>query len=104
MSTEKRFCPNCGSTWVEPDTENRAETAFTGGNPNMWHCRECDYTGIMPEGDPDADYDNDGEPDIEFANKSVHPRLDTGFGQTYRKYLIYVFLLLTAFYISYRFL
>jgi ribosomal protein S27AE len=87
--TETRFCPNCGSTWVEPDTSNRAEVFFSGGNPNKWACNNCGYTGLMPEGDPKQDYDEDQE-EIEFEPDEDYPREDTGFGKGYLKYLIYI--------------
>lgn len=67
---EKRFCPNCGSTHVEPDTTNQWATAVFGGNPNTWRCRECNYSGLMPAGDPEEDFkkseDIDFEPDEEY--------------------------------------
>lgn len=87
--TETRFCPNCGSTWVEPDTSNRAEVYFSGGNPNKWQCNECGYTGLMPEGDPEQDFDTSSE-EIEFDPDEEYSREDTGFGKGYLKYLIYI--------------
>ena len=92
MAKEKRFCPNCGSTWVEPDTSNRAEVFFSGGNPNKWQCNDCGYTGFMPEGDPEKDFNSskeDGE-QIEFQPDEEYPREDTGFGIGYLKYLAYI--------------
>lgn len=92
MAKETRFCPNCGSTWVEPDTSNRAEIAYSGGNPNKWQCNECGYTGLMPEGDPEQDFDVEIDEDnsIDFDPDESYPREDTGFGKGYLKYLIYV--------------
>lgn len=96
-----RFCPNCGSTRVEPDTSNRAETYFSGGNPNNWSCKDCDYTGIMPEGDPEKDYESSSE-EIEFNPEEEYSREYTGFGKGYLKYLIYVLLPATIIYILFR--
>lgn len=100
-TSDRRFCPNCGSTWVEPDTSNRAEVAYSGGNPNKWQCNECGYTGLMPEGDPEQDFDEDGEEDIEFEPDEEYPREDTGFGRGYLKYLVYILLPAIALYIIY---
>lgn len=102
MTKEIRFCPNCGSTWVEPDTSNRAEVFFSGGNPNKWQCNDCDYTGLMPEGDPEQDFEKSSEEadSIQFEPDEEYPREDTGFGKGYLKYLIYISLpVLTAYFI-----
>lgn len=92
MSKQIRFCPQCGSTWVEPDTSNRAEIAFTGGNPNKWSCNECGYTGIMPEGDPEDDFEPDSgeKPEPEFDSDDIYPREDLSFGKGYFNYILYV--------------
>lgn len=44
---EVRICPKCNSTKVEIEKEI---AAIGGGhsNPDTWHCKECEYTGIMP--------------------------------------------------------
>lgn len=90
---QKRFCPNCGSDWVEPDTSNRAEVYFSGGNPNKWKCRDCGYVGIMPEGDPEEEINEDRtEQNMEFDPDKEYPRENTDFGQAYLKYLIYILL------------
>lgn len=86
---KKRFCPNCGSDWVEPDTSNRAEVYFSGGNPNKWKCRNCNYTGLMPEGDPE-DNSSEHENEIEFSPDQNVEKLDTGFGIAYAKYILYI--------------
>jgi len=104
MSQEKRFCPNCGSTWVEPDTSNRAEVYFSGGNPNKWQCNNCDYTGLMPEGDPDQDFKQKGsesDEDIKFEPEEEYPREDTEFGVGYLKYILYISLPLLLIYAIY---
>lgn len=105
MPNEKHFCPNCGSTWVEPDTSNRAEVYFSGGNPNKWQCNDCGYTGLMPEGDPDQNFreessENNRE-EISFEPNEEYTREDTEFGIGYLKYLIYITLPLLTFYIIY---
>jgi rubredoxin len=90
MTKHLRFCPNCGSINVEPDTTNSAEIAFTGGNPNHWRCNECDYTGMMPEGDPEEDFDEENTEDITFEPEENYQRVDMHFGRGYLKYLIYI--------------
>ncbi len=100
---EIRFCPNCGSTWVEPDTSNRAEVYFSGGNPNKWRCNDCGYIGLMPEGDPDHDFNSESEisEDIQFEPEEEYPREDTEFGTAYLKYILYILLPLILVYIIY---
>lgn len=71
---DERFCPNCGSTHVEPDTSNGWAMATFGGNPNQWMCRECDYTGFMPSGNPEEDFAK--EEDIEFEPGEKYNRVD----------------------------
>jgi len=92
---EKRFCPNCGSDWVEPDTENAAAIYFHGGNPNQWKCNKCNYTGFMPAGDPEENKE------IDFEEKDKYPQIDTKFGRGYLKYLIYIVLPFTILYLIY---
>lgn len=93
---EERFCPNCGSRHVEPDTENSAEVYFSGGNPNKWRCRDCEYVGLMPEGDPEEQ----GQ-EIQFDRDAEPERVDTGFGIGYLKYIVYVALPALAVYVIY---
>lgn len=100
MAEEIRFCPNCGSTRVEPDTSNRAEVYFSGGNPNKWQCNNCGYTGLMPEGDPEQDF-SETEEDIEFQPNKEYPREDIDFGVGYLKYLLYISLPFLIIYILY---
>lgn len=98
MKTDSvRFCPNCGSTWVEPDTSNRAEVFFSGGNPNKWMCRECGYKGLMPEGDPDEDFDEEFSEETDFRPEKVE-QVDTDFGIAYMKYVTYILIPLLALY------
>lgn len=102
MAEDIRFCPNCGSTWVEPDTSNRAEVFFSGGNPNKWQCNDCGYTGLMPEGDPDQDFNKETDEDeIEFNPDEDYPPEDTGFGRGYLRYILYVLLPAMAIYAFY---
>ena len=49
----ERFCPNCGSKDVEPDTRHTNVLGDLMFNPDKWLCNECSYTGLMPEGDSD---------------------------------------------------
>lgn len=101
MSKDIKFCPNCGSTNVEPDTTNSAEIAFTGGNPNHWRCNNCDYTGIIPKGNPEEDINKETSEEITFEPKENYQRVDLHFGKGYLKYLIYIALpLLLAIFIS----
>lgn len=101
MADEIKFCPNCGSTNVEPDTSNRAEIFFSGGMPNKWRCNDCKYVGLMPEGDPDEDFDENFEENVEFGGSGEIERVDTGFGRGYLKYLIYVSLPVLLVYLFY---
>lgn len=97
-----RFCPNCGSTWVEPDTSNRAYVAWGGGNTNSWKCNSCNYTGIMPEGEPE-DFEEETE-NVEFKPDEEYPREDTGFGKAYLLYLFYVMIPILGIYVLYKLL
>lgn len=97
--TQRRFCPNCGSTNVKPDDSNAAYIGEAGGNPNSWRCKNCEYTGLMPEGDPDEEAG--GEEDIEFNPGENYPREDISFGKAYTKYLVYILLPATILYALY---
>lgn len=122
MAQSRRFCPNCGSDWVEPDTSNRAEQFFSGGNPNRWQCNECGYTGMMPHqsqsetacpeqqpegmlrptGDPEQiEKESETEDEIDFEPEEEYSREYTGFGPAYVRYLLYVTLPVLAFYYLY---
>ncbi|PSG98868.1 MAG: hypothetical protein BRC29_01945 [Nanohaloarchaea archaeon SW_7_43_1] len=115
MGQKVKFCPNCGSTDVEPDTSNRAEIYFSGGNPNKWKCNECGYTGLMPEGDPEKDFNLEqnfeGEEDQESVEKGIkfepnenYPREYTGFGKGYLKFVLYIFIPSTIIYLIYLYI
>ncbi len=94
---EKRFCPNCGSENVEPDTSNAAYVAEAGGNPNTWSCNECGYTGMMPEGEPE---DIEAE-EIDFEPDEEYPQFDIGFGRAYLRYLLYIAIPVLGLYLLY---
>lgn len=102
MGDKIRFCPNCGSTNVEPDTSNRAEIYFSGGNPNKWRCNDCKYTGLMPEGDPDNDFDEEFTEEAEFNPDEEVSKIDTGFGVAYVKYIIYIVIPVTVIYLFFK--
>ncbi|MFB6204788.1 MAG: hypothetical protein ABEJ75_04030 [Candidatus Nanohaloarchaea archaeon] len=77
--TPERFCPNCGSQNVEPDTRHTNVLGEMMFNQNKWLCNNCGYTGIMPEGDPQG----------EFEPKEQEP-VDTDAGRGYFKYIMYL--------------
>jgi len=96
----QRFCPNCGSTHVEPDTSNGWAMATFGGNPNQWQCRECDYTGFMPTGDPEEEF-NEKEEDISFEPDEEYNRVDLEATPKFVTYFAAIILIGTAAYILY---
>ncbi|MFB6245322.1 MAG: hypothetical protein ABEJ03_03155 [Candidatus Nanohaloarchaea archaeon] len=50
---DKRFCPNCGSSNVEPYDGGVTRLDLAGDNfQNTWKCQECGYSGYLPEGKP----------------------------------------------------
>ena len=69
-------------------------------NQNKWVCSNCGYTGIMPEGDPEEQMD---EESIEFESeeKDSEKVLDTAAGKGYLKYELYILIPLTVLYILY---
>ena len=92
MGENQRFCPNCGSINVEPDfrrTNVLGEAIF---NQNKWFCKECDYTGIMPAGEP--------EEDTEFEEVEQET-IDRSAGRAHSRYFFYIFIPLTVLYIIY---
>lgn len=91
----KRFCPNCGSSWVEPDSSNRAYIAYGGGS-NKWECNDCNYVGWMPEGDPE-----ETDQDLDFEPGEDYPREDLDFGTGYLKFLGYIVIPSLLLYITY---
>jgi rubredoxin len=98
---ENRFCPNCGSTNVEPDFSNSGFVGEAGGNPNSWECNSCSYTGIMPAGDPE-EKSSSGE-EIEFEPGVKYSREDVSLGRGYLKYVLYILLPLIVLYALARF-
>lgn len=90
---ETRFCPQCGSTNVEPDTTNPATVSGHGGSSNQWKCKECDYSGFMPVGDPEDDFEDvdfeGGQKDDEY-NRVSRVR---GSALSYRLGLVFIFLI-----------
>ncbi len=93
---EQRFCPNCGSTNVEPDQRKTNMLGEIIANPNKWVCNECNYTGLMPKGSPE-EYAEDIE-DLEF-DETEQPDIDTDLGRGYLKYVMYVTLPITVIYL-----
>ena len=88
---EKKFCPNCGSSQVEPETENVAYIDM--GNFNDWRCENCDYTGPMPEGE--------SKQDIEFDSSDEYSHFNTNYAVAELKVFLYIGLPLTLLYIFY---
>lgn len=85
MPKNRRFCPNCGSTNVEPDTRHTNVLGEMLFNQNKWLCNDCGYTGIMPE---PSDEEVEAE-EVEFE-PSEQPTIDTAAGKAYLKYILYV--------------
>lgn len=98
---EERFCPNCGSTDVEPDFSNAAYMAEAGGNPNEWNCNSCGYSGLMPQGNPEESSSSGKE--LEFEPREKYPRMDVSFGRGYLKYALYILVPLLVLYLLARF-
>jgi len=92
MTRDRRFCPNCGSDNVEPDTSHTNVLGDMMFNQNKWRCKECDYTGIMPEGE--------AEEETEFE-QTEQKTVDSSAGKAYFKYIIYVLIPLSIVYIAY---
>jgi ribosomal protein S27AE len=90
MVKNQRFCPNCGSEEVEPDfrrTNVLGEMIF---NQNKWYCKECGYTGLMPQGDPDQEFE-EGEEEIEFEEVEQET-IDPEAGSAYFRYYLTILL------------
>ncbi|MFB6116584.1 MAG: hypothetical protein ABEK10_03670 [Candidatus Nanosalina sp.] len=96
MTQNQRFCPNCGSENVEPDTRRTNVLGEMIFDQNKWVCNDCGYTGIMPSGDPEQDFDKDEE--IEFENADEEG-IDTDAGKGYLKYELYILIPLTVLYL-----
>lgn len=103
MTQNQRFCPNCGSENVEPDTRRTNVLGEMIFNDNKWLCNECGYTGLMPTGDPEEDFDEE-ESRTEFEEADGvgdEEGVDTDAGKGYLKYELYVLIPLTVLYIIY---
>jgi ribosomal protein S27AE len=72
----RRFCPNCGSEDVEPDTRHTNVLGDLMFNPDKWLCNECSYTGLMPEGEIDEEFD---------YSPQEQSKIDTDAGRGYLK-------------------
>ena len=92
MSQEKRFCPNCGSLDVEPETENVAYIDM--GNFDDWRCNDCDYAGKMPEGE------NPDEISLENSSQN-YSRFNTHYARKELKILLYTGIPLIIMYLTY---
>ncbi|MFB6145080.1 MAG: hypothetical protein ABEJ99_01080 [Candidatus Nanohaloarchaea archaeon] len=101
-----RFCPNCGSTDVEPDTEHTNQLGEMIFNQNKWVCHDCEYRGIMPhlsekdssdkqpesllQPESDAeDFDKEFSEEVTFTPKEQE-KIDTDAGRGYARYIIYI--------------
>lgn len=58
---KKRQCPNCGSTNVEPKTE---EVVGYRKNPDVWKCKNCSYSGFMPVENPNTEFEEKEESEV----------------------------------------
>lgn len=105
MSKNQRFCPNCGSTNVEFDTDHTNVIGEMIANQNKWLCNECGYRGLMPEGDPEEFEEGLEEAGGEVEFDPVEQEtIDTTLGSAYFKYFVYISLPVTALYILFRLL
>lgn len=105
MTQNQRFCPNCGSTHVEFDTDHTNVIGEIIANQNQWLCNECGYRGLMPSGDPEEFKEELEEEDEEIEFDPVEQEtVDTAFGKAYFKYFVYISLPVTVLYILFRLL
>lgn len=87
MVKNQRFCPNCGSTHVEFDTDHTNQLGEMIANLNKWKCNECSYKGPMPVKDPDAEKEQMEEIEFEPVEQKT---IDTDWGKAEIKVLIYI--------------
>jgi len=87
MAYKTRFCPNCSSRKVEPDTRHTNVLGEMIFNPDKWYCRECDYTGLMP-----TDEEIEEKEEIEFEPQK-NKKIDTDTGKAYTKFYIILIIL-----------
>ena len=92
----QRFCPNCGSEDVEPDTSHSNVLGEMIFNQNKWVCNECGYSGLVPEGEPEAETE-----DLEFEAIEQDRSIDSSGGSAYFEYVIYILVPLTLGYMLY---
>jgi len=125
LTQNQRFCPNCGSTNVEFDTDHTNVIGDIIANQNQWLCNECGYRGLMPqlsqdekdgseqqpeglmrpEGDPEELEKGIEEEDSQVEFDPVEQEtVDTAFGKAYFKYFMYISLPITVLYILFRLL
>ena len=103
MSDNIRFCPNCGSTNVEFDTDHTNVIGEMIANQNKWLCNECGYRGLMPEGNPE-EYEEDIENEEITFEPEEQETVDANLGTAYFKYFMYISLPITVLYILFRLL
>jgi len=105
MEQNQKFCPNCGSTNVEFDTDHTNVIGEIIANQNQWLCNECGYRGLMPEGDPEEFEKGLEEENVEVEFDPVEQEtVDKSLGSAYFKYFIYISLPITLLYILFRLL
>lgn len=98
---KQRFCPNCGSSDVGPDTSHTNVLGEMMFDNNKWLCNECGYRGIMPEAPEDKEEEVEyRQDDIEFEKKDQET-VDKNAGIAYFKYVFYIILPLTVLYVLY---
>lgn len=91
MEKNQRFCPNCGSTKVEFDTDHTNVIGEMIANQNKWLCNDCGYRGLMPEGDPEEFEEGLEKESEELEFDPVEQEtVDTTFGNAYFKYFVYI--------------
>jgi ribosomal protein S27AE len=86
LTEEIRFCPNCGSTDVEPDSSHTNQLGEIIANPDKWICNQCDYRGLMPKGDPEEYQESPNEMDFEPRKQQ---KIDTDLGKGEFNFFIY---------------
>ena len=99
MTEDMRFCPNCASTDVRPDTTVSRGLGGIGDSSGL-ECNECGYTGVMPSGSQE-DYDD--EDSIEFEENNEYRRgfegRDLGLGKLLLFVLVVIVLIIALPYV-----
>ena len=89
MGEDMRFCPNCGSIDVRPDTT--VSRALGGlGDSSGWECNQCGYSGVVPRGDPEEFDDKDS---IEFGENTGYRKGFEGRELGLRKLFLMIFVI-----------